>query len=133
MDMLSGPREIPDEEEEVEEAETTGDGPVGSVEAVFERMSDVFQADAAAGVDVVFQFTISGAGGGDWHTVIKDGTCVVEAGIHSKPTTTLEMSAEDFVKYVNGELPAMQAYTTGKLKIKGDLMKSQLIERIFKF
>jgi len=27
----------------------------------------------------------------------------------------------------------MQAYTSGKLKIEGDIMKSQLIEKLFKF
>jgi putative sterol carrier protein len=43
------------------------------------------------------------------------------------------MSDEDFVRYVSGQLPAMQAYTSGKLKIEGDLMKSQLIEKLFKF
>jgi len=34
---------------------------------------------------------------------------------------------------MSGKLPAMQAFTTGKLKIEGDLMKSQLIEKLFKF
>jgi putative sterol carrier protein len=43
------------------------------------------------------------------------------------------MSDEDFVKYVRGQLPAMQAYTGGRLKIEGDLMKSQLIEKLFRF
>jgi putative sterol carrier protein len=33
---------------------------------------------------------------------------------------------------MNGNLPPMQAFNTGKLKIEGDLMKSQLIERLFK-
>ncbi len=27
----------------------------------------------------------------------------------------------------------MSAFTTGKLKVEGDLMKSQLIEKLFKF
>jgi len=27
----------------------------------------------------------------------------------------------------------MQAYTAGKLKVEGDLMKSQLIEKLFRF
>jgi hypothetical protein len=27
----------------------------------------------------------------------------------------------------------MKAYTSGKLKIEGDLIKSQLIEKLFKF
>ena len=104
-----------------------------TVQAVFERMSQVFQADKAAGVDVVFQFRISGPGGGDWYAVVKDKTCAVRAGIHDKPTTTLKMAGEDFLKLVAGQLPAMQAYTSGKLKIEGDLMKSQLVTKLFKF
>ena len=43
------------------------------------------------------------------------------------------MSDDDFLKYVGGQLPAMQAYSSGKLKIEGDLMKSQLVEKLFKF
>jgi putative sterol carrier protein len=96
-------------------------------------MPRFFQPDAATGVDVVFQFCISGSNGGDWYVVIKDGTCVVESGVHGKPTTTLKMLDEDFVALIGGQLPAMQAFTTGKLKIEGDLMKSQLIEKLFKF
>ena len=34
---------------------------------------------------------------------------------------------------MSGKLQAMQAFTGGKLKIEGDLMKSQLIEKLFKF
>ena len=61
-------------------------------------MPSTFQADKAAGVDVVFQFRISGSGGGDWYAVVKDKTCTVEAGLHPKPTTTLKMAGEDFLK-----------------------------------
>jgi putative sterol carrier protein len=43
------------------------------------------------------------------------------------------MADEDFLALVAGQLPAMQAFTSGKLKIEGDLMKSQLIEKLFKF
>ena len=104
-----------------------------TVAGVFERMSEFFRADAAGGVGVVFQFNISGPGGGDWHVTIKDNTCTVEAGVHSSPTTTLKMADEDFLAFVAGKLPAMQAFTSGKLKIEGDLMKSQLVEKLFKF
>jgi hypothetical protein len=34
---------------------------------------------------------------------------------------------------MNGTLPAMQAYTSGKLMIGGDVMKSQLIGKLFRF
>jgi NAD(P)-dependent dehydrogenase (short-subunit alcohol dehydrogenase family)/acyl dehydratase/putative sterol carrier protein len=103
-----------------------------TVSAVFEAMPDAFVADAAAGVDVVFQYQITGEGGGDWFCAVKDGSCRVESGTHQKPTCSLKMGVGDFLDLMNGKLPAMQAYTSGKLKIEGDIMKSQLIEKLFK-
>ncbi|MBU0702910.1 MAG: SCP2 sterol-binding domain-containing protein, partial [Chloroflexi bacterium] len=71
--------------------------------------------------------------GGDWQVIVKDKTCTVEAGAHVKPTTMLKMADDDFLALIAGKLPAMQAFTSGKLKIEGDLMKSQLVEKLFKF
>jgi NAD(P)-dependent dehydrogenase (short-subunit alcohol dehydrogenase family)/acyl dehydratase/putative sterol carrier protein len=106
----------------------------GTAAEVFDSMPVAFVAEAAAaGVDVVFQYNIGGEGGGDWHCVITDGSCRVQAGAHEKPTCTLMMGAADFLDMMNGKLAAMQAYTSGKLKISGDIMKSQLIEKLFKF
>ena len=104
-----------------------------TVQSVFARMPQAFRAEKAAGVELVFQFRISGEGGGEWSAAIKESACTVTPGLHEKPTTTIKMSAEDFLNLMSGKLPAMQAYTTGKLKIEGDLMKSQLIEKLFKF
>jgi putative sterol carrier protein len=103
-----------------------------SVEAIFSALPDSFVPEAAEGVDVVFQYHISGEGGGDWHCVVKDKACTVDAGTHDKPICTLKMGSEDFLSMMNGDMPAMQAYTSGKLKIEGDIMKSQLIEKLFK-
>jgi NAD(P)-dependent dehydrogenase (short-subunit alcohol dehydrogenase family)/putative sterol carrier protein len=104
-----------------------------TVYTIFDAMPAAFVAEAAGGVDVVFQFNITGDGGGDWYSVIKDGACTVEAGSHEKPGCTLKMTDNDFLNMMNGVLPPMQAYTSGKLVISGDIMKSQLIEKIFKF
>jgi NAD(P)-dependent dehydrogenase (short-subunit alcohol dehydrogenase family)/acyl dehydratase/putative sterol carrier protein len=104
-----------------------------SVQGIFDRMPAAFQSDKSAGVDLVFQFRISGPGGGDWQVAIKDKTCQVTPGAHQAPTTTIKMADQDFTALIDGSLKAMQAYTTGKLKIEGDLMKSQLIEKLFKF
>ena len=107
----------------------------GSISAgeIIDKMPDAFQKAKAEGVEVVFQFDLSGTGGGTWHAAIKDQTCTVAKGPHEKPTTTILMSAEDFVGLISGKVNAMQAYSSGKLKIEGDLMKSQLIEKLFKF
>jgi putative sterol carrier protein len=41
------------------------------------------------------------------------------------------MADGDFAAMMRGELPAMQAFTSGKLVIEGDIMKSQLLEKLF--
>jgi len=112
--------------------EDSGDQKSASVADIFDAMPGAFNVEAAKGVDVVFQYHISGDNGGDWNCVIKDGTCTVNSGIHEKPICTLKISDSDFVDMIGGVLPAMQAYTSGKLKIEGDIMKSQLIEKLFK-
>jgi NAD(P)-dependent dehydrogenase (short-subunit alcohol dehydrogenase family)/putative sterol carrier protein/acyl dehydratase len=136
MAMLTPPSPPPAAREEVAETKG-GKTPLASsglsVPSVFERMPESFQPDAAAGVNVVFQFRISGPSGGDWYVTVKDQACTVEPGAHASPTTTLKMLDEDFLALIGGQLPAMQAFTTGKLKIEGDLMKSQLIQNLFKF
>jgi putative sterol carrier protein len=111
-----------------------GDGGRGgmSVAQVFEAMPAAFRPEAAAGVSVVFQYRISGEDGGDWHCVVDDGQCQVLSGRHERPTCTLLMAAPDFLAMMAGRLPPMQAFNTGKLRIEGDIMKSQLIEKLFK-
>jgi len=109
---------------------TAGQG--GDVQAVFDKMIDSFQADTAAGVNVIFQFNISGPDGGDWYCAIKDSTCTVDKGTHAKPACTIKMADENFLAMMGGKLPAMQAFTSGKLQIEGDVMKSQLLEKLFK-
>ena len=104
-----------------------------SVAAVFEKMPDAFNADKAEGVEVVFQYEIAGEGGGSWYTAIADGACTVQKGQHESPTTTILMNVADFLALMSGQANAMALYTSGKLKIKGDLMKSQLIEKLFTF
>jgi NAD(P)-dependent dehydrogenase (short-subunit alcohol dehydrogenase family)/acyl dehydratase/putative sterol carrier protein len=127
-DMLAALQ--PKKDQPASDAPTVG-APV-SVAAVFEGMSKAFRADAAKGVDVVFQFSISGEGGGDWVVAVKDGTCQIETGRHQKPHTTIKMAGADFLAMMSGAMTAMKAYTSGKIKIEGDLMKSQLIEKLFK-
>ena len=104
----------------------------GSTAEVFAAMPGAFRPEAAGGVSVVFQYHLSGAGGGDWFCTVADQACAVAAGTHQQPTCTMKMATGDFLAMMNGQLPAMQAYTSGKLKIEGDVMKSQLIQKLFK-
>jgi putative sterol carrier protein len=116
----------------LEEAHDAAQG-LETVSTIFDAMPNAFVKDAAADVDVIFQFIITGGDGGDWYCVVKDGACNVNSGTHEKPVCTLKMADHDFLNMMNGVLPPMQAYTSGKLIISGDIMKSQLIEKLFKF
>ncbi len=103
------------------------------VKGIFEKMPSVFNAAVAAGKDVTFEFNISGPTGGDWMVVVKGGVCKVEAGKTGNATTTIGMADVDFIDLIAGRLDSMKAFSAGKLKIGGDMMKSQLISKLFKF
>jgi NAD(P)-dependent dehydrogenase (short-subunit alcohol dehydrogenase family)/acyl dehydratase/putative sterol carrier protein len=120
------------EEDVMEKKETDVGKGLSSVAAVFKKMPGAFNADAAPGMDVTFQFNLSGEGGGDWYAEVKGGSCKVEAGISSNPTSTIKMDAADFLEMIGGRLNAMQAFMSGKLKVEGDIMKAQLIGKMFK-
>jgi 3-hydroxy-3-methylglutaryl CoA synthase/NAD(P)-dependent dehydrogenase (short-subunit alcohol dehydrogenase family)/putative sterol carrier protein len=145
LDMFSGPRPpevpiaaaaAPAQAAAATPAVATAPAPAAggelTVDGFFGGLAARFQPGAAAGVNVVFQFTLSGPSGGEWYAVVQDGACTVDKGTHPKPTTTLKMSDEDFVQFVSGKLGATKAFTTGRLKIEGDLIKSQLVEKLFK-
>ena len=104
---------------------------LANVKDVFNKMSEVFDADAAQGLDVVFQFEITGDDGGNWNIVVKDGTCEVIEGRHDEPTVTLTMSAETWLSMINQEINGMQAFMDGRLKATGDIMLAQRVEQLF--
>jgi putative sterol carrier protein len=101
------------------------------VKSIFGKMTEAFKPEAAKDVDAVFQYVISGSGGGNWFVTVKDSKCNVTEGTAEKPTCTLKISDGDFVELITGKLNPMQAFTSGKLKIEGDIMKSQLIGKLF--
>jgi len=126
MDLMTPPAPP-----ETEGASPEAGGSGIDVQAIFDNLATTFKTEAAAGVEVIFQFNISGGAGGDWHAVIKDSACTIAAGQHAKPVCTLKMEDTDFAAMMSGKLPPMQAFTAGKLVIEGDIMKSQLLEKLF--
>ena len=57
------------------------------------------------------------------------------AGKGKPPTdasVTMTLDSEDFVKMFKGELKATNAFMSGKLKIKGDMMMAMKLEKLMK-
>jgi putative sterol carrier protein len=104
---------------------------ITSVKDIFDKMPGVFDADAAQGLNAVFQFEITGDGGGNWNIIVKDGTCEIVEGSHDEPTVTLTMSDETWLGMINKEVNGMQAFMGGQLKATGDIMLAQRIEQLF--
>lgn len=102
-----------------------------NVKETFDEMPKLFNANAAKGMNVVYQFDITGEGGGNWNVVIQEGTCKVQEGKASNPTVALTMSSETWLAMVNKQTNGMQAFMTGKLKLSGNMILAQKIPEIF--
>jgi putative sterol carrier protein len=101
---------------------------VSSVKEYFDTLPQRFIASAAKGVKAVYQFELSGDGGGTYHVTIDDGTMHVTEGAHEKPSTTLKMTSNDYVDMVNGKLSGTMAFMKGKLKVSGNVMLAQKMQ-----
>src|SRR5690242_16874574 len=101
---------------------------VTSVKNYFDTLNDRFVASASKGVSAVFQYELSGDGGGTYHVTVNDGTMTWTEGASATPTATIKMSAEDYIKMVNGQLSGTMAFMRGKMKVTGNVMVAQKMQ-----
>ena len=103
-----------------------------TVDEIFQRMSATFLPDKAAGVNAVVAYHITGEGGGDYSSVIKDGAFSLETSLRADAQATITMTAADWVALNEGALDPMTAFVSGKLKMAGDQGLAQKVPRYFK-
>lgn len=95
-----------------------------SVKDVFEKhMPGRLQAkpDLVSKINAVYQFNISGAGGGQWAVDCATPPGAVTAGTSGAAKCTVTCTDADFLAIVNGKLNPQMAFMMGKLKIQGDM------------
>ncbi|KAI0601328.1 SCP2 sterol-binding domain-containing protein [Biscogniauxia sp. FL1348] len=95
--------------------------------------SEADRKDAIKQGNAVFAFNLKNKAGEteSWHIDLKEkGT--VGTGLGDKPTVTLSLSDEDFGKLVAGQANAQRLFMSGKLKVKGDVMKATKLDPILK-
>ena len=103
------------------------------LDGVFDSMKAAFDPSAAGDQSAVIQYAIECPGGErNYNLNVADGACEVAKGAAENPRVTLALSLPDFLRVMTGELNGMQAFTSGKLKISGDLMFSQALATWFK-
>jgi putative sterol carrier protein len=88
--------------------------------------------DAATAPNAVYQFNITGDGGGEWNLDLKKGKTsgFVSTGKHDSPGATITVSAEDWLGMINGSLNPMQAFMSGKIKIQGDMTLAMSLQQV---
>ena len=99
-------------------------GHAASIKDVFEQhMPDRLRSkpDLVGKINAVYQFNITGPGGGQWAVDCVTPGGAVTAGSSAAAKCTVTASEGDFLNIVNGKLNAQMAFMMGKLKIQGDM------------
>lgn len=108
---------------------SSGSTQMSDMNSIFTEMKSRFNADAAVGVDAVFQYEISD--GGEWFVTVQDGSCEVTEGNNDDATVTLRMDTETLEEVMSGETDGMQAFMSGRIQADGDIMLATKLAAIF--
>ncbi|ODT44050.1 MAG: hypothetical protein ABS70_06455 [Nitrospira sp. SCN 59-13] len=102
-----------------------------TVRAFFATLAGKLDPEAAEGLDVVYQFDLSGSDGGQYQLQIRDGACQITEGTHPDPNITLAMSGEDCLRVLNGKVSGTMIAMTGRLRISGDMGLAMQLASLF--
>jgi len=98
---------------------------------ILSTVKDRFRRDKAQGVTLSFGYDLAGEGGGQWSIIIKDGKCTVKEGLEDNLTVKMTMDAGTYVGMMTGTLDTVAAFTSGKVKIDGDMMAAGATAKYF--
>ncbi len=103
-----------------------------TVDGIFSLMPELFLPEKAVGMNASVAYRVTGEGGGNYTCVIQDGAFTLLREYKADASSTVHISAEDWIALSEGKLDAMQAFMSGKLKGAGDLMLLQKFPKFFK-
>jgi putative sterol carrier protein len=92
-----------------------------NIAASFVGLQSAFQPDRAMGVDKTIQFNFTGREAGSWTLTVQNGTMQYHQGTAQNPNATVTVDSDDWLRILRGDLNAMSAVMSGKLKIAGDM------------
>lgn len=87
--------------------------------------------EAAAGMDAIILFILSGDGGGDFSFLIREQNCTLEERRHPNADATMKMSVETCVDLALGRTTGAKAFYKRKLRFNGDLNLVMKIHKLF--
>ncbi len=102
-----------------------------SVDAYFDELPRRFDARAAGDLVAVYQWVLTGAQPRASYAEIAGGTIRVSDGMHTAPTVTIEMSTDDYLRMINGDLNGALAFSTGRGKLRGPVRLAMKMKSLF--
>ena len=101
------------------------------IKSIFPEMVNRLVPEKANGIDALIQFDLSGDNGGLFWVKVENGTAESGEGSVDNPTMTLKAFADDWFAVSTGQMNAMQAFMSGKIKIQGDMSIAMKMQTMF--
>jgi 3-hydroxyacyl-CoA dehydrogenase/3a,7a,12a-trihydroxy-5b-cholest-24-enoyl-CoA hydratase len=115
--------EIPEPKRPEAPKAEAGAASVSMTQTIFNAIGAYVSANAdLKSIATVFQFKLKNPDS-SWVIDLKEGK--VGSGTHSKPDCTLELTDADWLDMTSGKADPQKLFSTGKLKISGNVMASQ--------
>ena len=90
------------------------------------------KADVSSSDFLAIQVNITGDEGGTFYVEVKDHKINIEPYEYNDRQCAITMNMDNFNKLLDGKLDPVFAFTTGKLKVAGDVGKAIEFSRIVK-
>jgi putative sterol carrier protein len=101
----------------------------GTVHEYFTDLNSYFVPAKAKKADFSYWFEITGDGGGDYTVTVKEGTMTVTPEPNDGADTHYRVSAEHYLKIINGQMNGRMAVLTGKMKVNGNIKAAMAMQK----
>ncbi len=99
--------------------------------SLLEKMREQYSPEKAQTLDTVIQFNITDVNEAHYWLEVKGENLEIHEGQAEEPQMTLIATKGDFADMVYGRSKAMQAFMSGKLRVKGDMGLAMKLQTIF--
>jgi putative sterol carrier protein len=119
------------EEEITSEVERQGIDAV--LDRVFDLIAAAFLPDASAVESAIVQFDVTAPDGvHSYQLKFADDQCVVRKAHGEAARLTVSLAMLDFLRIIAGELDGMQAFSSRRLRLSGDVLLAQAMRGWFR-
>ena len=103
-----------------------------SLDAAIDWMRKRFDPASANGLAAVYEFTITGEGGGSIVMRVGAGRCELARGQEPRADVRFRVAAPDYLALLAGRENPDLLYMAGRLEIEGDLSLASKVRTLFR-